>query len=171
MPTFWLWWLYSGTTANTQPKAYIMDWALILEGIIYLIFIEGQMDLFPGKSADDRLEQSSRASFKPVHERNTFRGWNMSAPRETFKVEKVQELHKKNWTSEFSVKYIMTFEKQLLTIEYFLSTVIKTINNRQLRTMMSRGGSSAWIWPKSPISIFSLQTVPWLNYRLHVVSI
>lgn len=35
--------------ASTKPTAYIMDWALILEAIIYLSHIGCQMDVCWGK--------------------------------------------------------------------------------------------------------------------------
>lgn len=43
-------WHNSSTVASTKPTAYIMDWALILEAIIYLSYIGCQMDVCPEKS-------------------------------------------------------------------------------------------------------------------------
>lgn len=40
--------------ASTKPTACIMDWALILEAIIYLSHIGCQMDVCPGKKKKKR---------------------------------------------------------------------------------------------------------------------
>lgn len=50
----------SSMVASTKPTAYIMDWELILEAIIYLSHIRCQMDVCPGKemkSADYKAEE------------------------------------------------------------------------------------------------------------------
>lgn len=49
MPLFEPWWQSSSTVASTKPTVYIMDWALILDAIIYLSHIGCQMDVRPGK--------------------------------------------------------------------------------------------------------------------------
>ncbi|KAK9528086.1 hypothetical protein VZT92_014580 [Zoarces viviparus] len=55
---------HSSTVASTKPPAYIMDWPLILEAIIYLSHIGCQMDVCPEKKKELKRSKSGRKDLR-----------------------------------------------------------------------------------------------------------